>query len=80
MIQVLMVHSLDHFALQNVLQFFQVKDHAGCRIGFSRNRHFERVIVSVSMRIATFAEDALVSSARTLGCSKNAWPRTPPCV
>src|SRR6266481_6638192 len=61
-----MIHPLDHFALQNILQFFQIEHHAGRRVRFSRNRHFERVVVPVSVRVAALAEDALVFFRRKL--------------
>src|ERR1700722_3533043 len=65
-IQEAMVHALHHFALEYLFQVFQVQDHSGSRIGFSGNGDFESVVVSVSMRVIAFAEDAAVLFRREI--------------
>ena len=55
-----MIHALGDFALQNLFQFLEVEDHAGCRVGFARHSDFQRVVVSVAMRVIALAKDPLV--------------------
>src|ERR1700730_14334575 len=55
-----MIHTVGHFALQNLFQFLEVEHHACSRIGLPRDSYFQHVIVSVSMRVIAFAEYATV--------------------
>ena len=59
-VQVAMIHALGDFALQNLFQFLEIEDHAGCRVGFTRHSDFQRVVVSVAVRVVALAEDPLV--------------------
>src|SRR6266436_10303899 len=59
-IEMTVIHALHHFAIENFLEFFQVQDHAGDRIGLARNGYFQSVIVSVAMLIVALAKDTTV--------------------
>ena|SRR5215469_5093822 len=59
-VQVTMIEAGGHFAVENFLQFVEVEDHSGLRIGLARNGDFKDVIMAVAVRIVTFAEDAAV--------------------
>ena len=61
-----MIHALHHFALENVLQFFQIKYHAGRRIRLARHRDFQGVIVSVAVRVIALSKDSTVLLGRKI--------------
>ena len=61
-----MIHALHHFAFENVFQFFQIKYHAGRRIGFARHRDLQCVIVSVAIRVVALSEDSTVLLGRKI--------------
>jgi hypothetical protein len=55
-----MVHALRNFAIQDLFQLLQIKNHSGDRIGLASDSDFKRVVVAMAMRIIAFAEDAPV--------------------
>jgi hypothetical protein len=54
------VHRLDHFALDHVLQQLQVEHHAGDRVGLAVQGHLQHVVVAVPVRVGTLAVQAPV--------------------
>ena len=60
LIQKFLIEWLDHFPLHKQIQFTQVRDHTRLRIHRPRHSHFHNVVVSMSVRIAAFAINALV--------------------
>lgn len=60
MIQVTMVEARGHFAIKNFLQLIKIQNHSGLRIRLASNGDLENVIVTVTMGIAAFTEDAAV--------------------
>ena len=78
-IQKPVIERLDHFALQNLLQYFEIQNHAGDRIGVAFDGHFQHVVVAVAVRIGGVAEqrpDSPRPAAR--GCGKRAKPKIRP--
>src|SRR5579864_2490697 len=59
-IQEPMVYCLDHLTVHDVLELFQVHHKAGALVNLSFDRHLERVIVAVAVRVIAFAEEAPV--------------------
>src|SRR5690348_12720045 len=59
-IQVLMIHPRRHFAVQNSFQFIKVENHSSFRIRLARNRHFEDVVVAMTLRIIALAKYAAI--------------------
>ena len=49
-----------------LLQFLQIEHHPRVRIGLARHRHFQHVVVPVSMRIAALAKDPPVLFGRKI--------------
>ena len=55
-----MIHPLDDFALENLLQLFEIHNHPRNRIRFTRDRNLQRVVVPVTVRVIAFAKNPLV--------------------
>src|SRR5215471_5011014 len=59
-----MIHPLHDFSLEKFLQIFQIEHHTRDRIGLTRNRYFERVVVPVTVRIVALSKDAAILLGR----------------
>ena len=59
-VQMPVVIDADHLPLQNVFQLLQIHDESRGRIDVARHSNLKRVIVTVTIAIRAFAEDALV--------------------
>lgn len=59
-IQVTMIEARGYFVVENFLEFIEVKNHSGFRVGLAGDGDFQNVIVAVTVRIVAFAEDAAV--------------------
>ncbi len=55
-VQMAMVERLEHFAVQDLLQLFQVDDETGLRIDLALHRDFQRVVVAVAVEVGALAE------------------------
>src|SRR5690242_18566595 len=62
-----MIERVDHLAIHDVLQLFQVHHEAGAGIHLPFDRDFQGVIVSMAIRVIALAENALVLLRRKLG-------------
>ena len=60
-----MIVDADHFALEDVLQLFEIDDEAGDGIDLAGDGDFEGVVVAVSVAVGAFAEDALILLLQT---------------
>ena len=54
------VHGVEHFAVHDFFELFEIDDEAGAGIDFAFYRDFERVVVAVAVGVVAFAEDAAV--------------------
>ncbi len=54
------VHGVEHFAVHDFFELFEIDDEAGARIDFAFHRDFKSVVVAVAVRVIAFAEDATV--------------------
>ena len=50
----------DDFALEDVLELFEIDDEAGDRVDFAGDGDFEGVVVAVAIAVGALAEDALI--------------------
>ena len=55
-----MVERIEHFPVQDLFEVLEVDDKAGPRVQAALHRHFEGVVVPVSVRVVALAEDAAV--------------------
>lgn len=55
-----MVEAIDNFAIHELLELLQIDYKSRALVHFARHRHFQGVIVSMAVRIAALAKDALV--------------------
>src|SRR5947209_3882353 len=59
-VEMAMIVDANHFALQDVLDLFEIDDEAADRINLARNRHLQGVVVAMTVAVGAFAEGALV--------------------
>ena len=55
-----MVHGVEHFAMHDLFELFEVDNETGAGIDFAFYGDFEGVVVAVAVRVIAFAEDAAV--------------------
>jgi hypothetical protein len=61
-----MVKDVQHFAVENFFQLFQIQYEAGFRVDLAFNRYFKRVVVPVAIEVVALAEKALVLFRRKI--------------
>lgn len=59
-IEMPMIVDADHFALEDVLQVFEIDDEAGDGINLAGDGDFEGVVVAVSVAVGAFAKGAAI--------------------
>ena len=74
-VEMAMVVDAEHFALQDVLQVFEIDDEAGDGIDLAGDGDLEGVVVAVSVAVGAFAEDALRSLPQSRRRSSNSGRR-----
>lgn len=65
-VQESMIHGVEHFAIHSFFELLQINYKTGSRIDLSLHRDFEDVIVSVSVGVVAFPEQAPVLLRRKL--------------
>ncbi len=66
-IQILQVIAVQHFPFDKAVQICQIANHAGARLDGAADRDFERVIVTVAMRIVALAVRSTIFFGGHLG-------------
>ena len=61
------IHALDHFALQNLLQLLQIEHHTCDRIRFAGHRDFENVVLLGPCGLLHFPKIRWFSSGESFG-------------
>ena len=74
-----MIHRIDHRLLYQLFQLLQVKDHAGQRVGFAFQRHFQDVVMPMpagircgSIKLCDFAPASSAGCAHTCDAENSA--------
>lgn len=65
-VEITMVHFFQDYLLDDRTESFRVTDETGFRIGLSGDRYVQGIIVSMSVRVGTLAEDLKVLLIRSL--------------
>ena len=55
-----MIHGIDHFAIHDLLELFQVHHETGALVHIALHRNFQGVVVAMAVRIIALAKNALV--------------------
>ena len=75
-----MVHSFDHFVVENVFELLKVDNEAGGSVNFSLDRNLQGVVVAMTIEIGALPKDALVLFRSEMpDCGSNAKPKIRTC-
>src|SRR5207253_10845121 len=66
LVKKMVIKSVEHFAIQNLFQLLAVKDKRRAQIHFALHRYFQRVIISMAIRIVALAKNPAIFLRRKI--------------